>query len=361
MADDPLLEDPSRAVEDYLHLTQVVERGIRCEIQAVPLSMSMVGPKEDVVRELAALLEQIRRERVNLWEGNDTLPLADLDLMCDRLGISEQRITALTALQTQGEQAGIIPAVYASHREGGSANSNLAPSRSCTWAGCTRHSDEESERIDQEVPLAAIDLLAPVVAMRPAALGGLDRRASAMIAPPGVGWRPPCMPRLRRRLHQGRKTDAAGDCDTIRNRTLWVNRLIETQGGISLSTRAKKKRQQQAQSRLDLARQRKLEREQRHARVALRAERMWDKTVQQLAAWGATLWEEVQGEEAVGGTSYLVVYGGVQHSFSSRSKVQRWVKRTRQQRDEQNMSWAERHVQWMIENNCDDHGNPWPE
>src|SRR6266851_1219665 len=31
------------------------------------------------------------------------------------------------------------------------------------------------------------------------------------------------------------------------------------------------------------------------------------------------------------------------------------------QHSEQHMSWAERHVQWMIDNNCDDHGNPWPE
>ena len=44
----------------------------------------------------------------------------------------------------------------------------------------------------------------------------------------------------------------------------------------------------------------------------------------------------------------------------ARFGVQRWLKRERARREEQQMSWAEPHVQWMIEHNVDDHGNPWP-
>lgn len=52
---------------------------------------------------------------------------------------------------------------------------------------------------------------------------------------------------------------------------------------------------------------------------------------------------------------------GHTYPFRNRSQVQRWVERTQEQLEEKQMSWAERHVLWMIENNCDDQGMPWPE
>jgi hypothetical protein len=80
-----------------------------------------------------------------------------------------------------------------------------------------------------------------------------------------------------------------------------------------------------------------------------------------LSDLGAT----VNQHEAVGGdkekTIYEVTCEGKTSRFGSRFGVQRWLKRERAQQDEQHMSWAERHVQWMIDNNCDDHGNPWPD
>jgi len=79
--------------------------------------------------------------------------------------------------------------------------------------------------------------------------------------------------------------------------------------------------------------------------------------MRKLAALGATLQEE--GESA--GGVYVVAFEGSLCRCHSRLQVQRWLKRTQRRLDEQQMSWAERHVQWMIENNCDDEGNPWPE
>ncbi len=58
---------------------------------------------------------------------------------------------------------------------------------------------------------------------------------------------------------------------------------------------------------------------------------------------------------------YVVVFDGNTSLFRSRYQVQRWLKRTQRRLEEEQMSYAERHVRWMIENNCDDHGNPWPE
>ena len=68
-------------------------------------------------------------------------------------------------------------------------------------------------------------------------------------------------------------------------------------------------------------------------------------------------------EEMVNGvekTLYEVHFEGKVYRFKTRFRVQRWLKREREQQEVQQMSWAERHVQWMIDNNCDDHGNPWP-
>src|SRR5712692_139815 len=125
-----------------------------------------------------------------------------------------------------------------------------------------------------------------------------------------------------------------------------------------MRTNTKKKRQQRAQSRLALAQQRKIERERRKVGAAHREEKRWAKALRQLASLGATL---LEGEEDEGLAAYRVIYEGQTYPFHSRSQVRRWVTRSTQQHDEQQMSWAERHVQWMIENNCDDHGNPWPE
>ena len=57
----------------------------------------------------------------------------------------------------------------------------------------------------------------------------------------------------------------------------------------------------------------------------------------------------------------LVVFEGISSLFHSRFQVQSWLKRTQRRLEEEQMSYAERHVRWMIENNCEDHGNPWPE
>ena len=60
-------------------------------------------------------------------------------------------------------------------------------------------------------------------------------------------------------------------------------------------------------------------------------------------------------------TVYEVIFEGKSAHFRSRFGVQRWLKRERARREEQQISWAERHVRWMIEHNIDDHGNPWPD
>jgi hypothetical protein len=41
--------------------------------------------------------------------------------------------------------------------------------------------------------------------------------------------------------------------------------------------------------------------------------------------------------------------------------VQRWLKRERERQEEQQMGYAERHVQWMIDHDCNDHDHLWPD
>ncbi len=126
-----------------------------------------------------------------------------------------------------------------------------------------------------------------------------------------------------------------------------------------MNQKAKKKRQQRAQSRLALAHQRQQQREQRQKTLAQRAEKQWSKAQRQLAELGATVNEHQEAVDGVEKTFYEVQFEGKVHRFKTRFRVQRWLKREREQQEVQNMSWAERHVQWMIDNNCDDHGNPW--
>jgi len=121
---------------------------------------------------------------------------------------------------------------------------------------------------------------------------------------------------------------------------------------------AKKKRQQRAQSRLALVHYRQQQREQRQRTAAQRAEKQWNKTLRQLADLGATLKESTETIDANAKIVYEVTFEGKVSRLRSRFHLQRWLKRERL--EEQQMSWAERHVQWMIDNNCDDHGNPWP-
>ena len=111
-------------------------------------------------------------------------------------------------------------------------------------------------------------------------------------------------------------------------------------------TKAKKKRQQRAH---------------RQAIAAQRAENQWPKTLRQLAALGATLQEDGTSTAGNDHPGYVVAFEGNTYRCRSRLQVQRWMKRTKRRLAEQNVSWAERHVQWMIDHNCDDHGNPWPE
>lgn len=130
---------------------------------------------------------------------------------------------------------------------------------------------------------------------------------------------------------------------------------------VSVSQKTKKKRQQRAQSRLALARSRQQHREQRQHTAAQRAERQWNKTLRHLADLGATFNQQegrVDGRERI---VYEVTFEGKKHLFGTRFRLQRWLKRERQHQEEEQMSWAERHVQWMIMNNCDDFGNPWLE
>ena len=124
----------------------------------------------------------------------------------------------------------------------------------------------------------------------------------------------------------------------------------------------KKKRQQRAQSLLATARHKQQEKEARKARAVQRAERQWNNIQRQIKELGAVL---QQGEEIVENQLrpvYRVTYQGDIYIFRGRSSVHRWLKRLRHPaKKEEAMSWAEQHVWWMIENNCDDFGNPWPE
>jgi hypothetical protein len=128
-----------------------------------------------------------------------------------------------------------------------------------------------------------------------------------------------------------------------------------------MSAQAKKKRQQRAQSRLALARTKQQERSRRRAAASQRAESRWHKTLRQLTVLGATLHEDDTSTDGNDHHGYVVIFEGNTSLFSSRFQVQRWLKRIQHHLEEEQMSYAERHVRWMIEHNCDDHGNPWPE
>src|SRR6266536_845795 len=132
------------------------------------------------------------------------------------------------------------------------------------------------------------------------------------------------------------------------------------QNGRVMRQMRKKKRQQKAQSRLANARHRQQERVARNRRLAERAEKRWKQTQRLLAQLGVTLQQTEEEQKGVLRVVYLVTYKGQTLTLRSQSGIQRWIKRIRHPVQEE-MSWAERHVQWMIENNCDDFGNPWPE
>jgi len=115
-----------------------------------------------------------------------------------------------------------------------------------------------------------------------------------------------------------------------------------------VSQKTKKKRQQRAQSRLALARLRQQQREQRQQTAAQRAQRQWNKTLRHLADLGATVKQHAEAGDDKEKTVYEVTFEGKTSHFRSRFGVQRWLKRERERQEEQQMSWAERHVQWMI-------------
>src|SRR5947209_13293734 len=129
----------------------------------------------------------------------------------------------------------------------------------------------------------------------------------------------------------------------------------------SVKQKTKKKRQQRAQSRLALVRFRQQQREQRQQTAAHRAGQRWNKTLRQLAELGATLQQHEKAGDNKEKAAYEVTFEGKTSHFRSRFGVQRWLKREREREEERQMSWAERHVQWMIDHNVDDHGNPWPD
>jgi hypothetical protein len=83
--------------------------------------------------------------------------------------------------------------------------------------------------------------------------------------------------------------------------------------------------------------------------------------LRQLAVLGATLQEDETSTDGNDHSGYVVVFEGNTSLFRSRHQVQRWLKRTQHRLEEERMSYAERHVRWMIEHNFDDYGNPWPE
>jgi hypothetical protein len=108
---------------------------------------------------------------------------------------------------------------------------------------------------------------------------------------------------------------------------------------------AKKKRQQRAQSRLALARARQEQREQRKKTLAQRAEKQWNKTQRQLTELGATVnvyQETIDGIEKM---LYEVLFERKVHWFRTHFRIQRWLKREYEQQEEQQMIWAEQHVQ----------------
>ena len=126
-----------------------------------------------------------------------------------------------------------------------------------------------------------------------------------------------------------------------------------------MSRLAKKKRQQRAQSRQANALFKRQQREQHQKTAALRAEKGWNKTLRQLTELGATLQERQMTNDGKEKMMYQVSFEGKVHQFGTRFRLQRWLKQEQERQEERNMSWAERHVRWMIENNCDDHGNRW--
>jgi len=128
-----------------------------------------------------------------------------------------------------------------------------------------------------------------------------------------------------------------------------------------VSQKTKKKRQQRAQSRLALARLRQQQREQRQQTAAQRAQRQWNKTLRHLADLGAMVKQHADSRDGKQKTIYEVTFEEKTHQFGTRFRVQRWLKRERERQAEQQMSWAKRHIAWMIANTCDDHGNPWPD
>src|SRR5260370_42478689 len=95
-----------------------------------------------------------------------------------------------------------------------------------------------------------------------------------------------------------------------------------------MSTKAKKKRQQRAQSRLALARYKQQERARRLAAAAQRAESRWQKTLHRLAALGATLQEAEKSTDGNDHPGYAEVFDGNTSLLRSRYQVQRWLKRT---------------------------------
>lgn len=121
----------------------------------------------------------------------------------------------------------------------------------------------------------------------------------------------------------------------------------------------KKKRQQKAQSLLANARYKQQVCQERILRLAEQAEKRWQHTQRQLAQLGVTFQQTEEEEKGTKRVVYLVTHEGQTLALRSRSSVQQWIKRLRHPVQEE-VSWAERHVWWMIENNCDDFGNPWP-
>ena len=111
-----------------------------------------------------------------------------------------------------------------------------------------------------------------------------------------------------------------------------------------MSTKAKKNRQQRAQSRPALARSKQQQRARRLTVAAQRAESRWHKTLRQLAALGAELQEDGISTIGKDHSGYVVVNKGNTYLFSSRYQVQRWLKRTQHRLEEEQMSYAERHV-----------------
>ena len=128
-----------------------------------------------------------------------------------------------------------------------------------------------------------------------------------------------------------------------------------------MKQKTKKKSVHWVQSRLALALFREQQREQRQQTAAHRAGQRWNKTLRHLAELGATVkqYEEVGSDYKK--TFYEVTFEGKTTHFRSRFGLQRWLKREQERQEELQMSWAERHVQWMIDHNVDDHCLPWPD